>query len=101
MRGRGAGSALRLCRRNSRRDGVAITGLLGKFGFWRRVHLPISRHALPANRGGTYLRYAIRLAGEIPGGPLAPTDGRRKLRRRAIPERPGPDDRASVGIAHR
>src|ERR1700741_3123652 len=99
MRGAGAGGTVRLCRRNAQRDGVAITGLLGRYGFWGRLHLSISWHSLSASRCGSCLRDAIRLAGEIPGGPLAATDRRRELRRRAASERPRPDARALGGIA--
>src|ERR1700674_4287176 len=99
MRGAGSGSTLCLCRRNAQRDGVAITGLLGRFGFWQRVHLSISGPALSAGRGGSHLRDSIRLAGEIPGGPLAATNRRRELRRRTAAERPRPDARALGGVA--
>jgi hypothetical protein len=37
-------------------DGVTISGLLGRFGFWRWVHLSFSGHALPAGCGGSHLR---------------------------------------------
>ena len=66
MRGSGAGCTLCLCCRNARRDGVTISGLLGRFGFWRWVHLSFSGNALPAGRGGSYLRDFIGFAGEIP-----------------------------------
>src|SRR4029077_6854772 len=52
----GAGCALCLCRGNAHRDGVTISGLLGRFGFWRWVHLSFSGHALPAGCGGSHLR---------------------------------------------
>src|SRR5207249_1108835 len=99
MRGAGPGGTVRLCRRNAQRDGVSITGLLGRYGFWSRFHLSIPWHPLSASRGGSCLRDAIGLAGEIPGGPLAATDRRRELHRRAITERSRPDAGAFGGVA--
>jgi hypothetical protein len=71
------------CRRNAQRDEVAIPGLLGRFGFWRGVHLSFFGKALPAGRGRSHLRDFIGLAGEILRGPLAAADRRRELYRYA------------------
>ncbi len=99
MRGPGAGCALCLCRRNAQRDGVAISSLLGRFGFSRGVHLSFSENALPASRGRSHLRDFIGLAGEIPRGPLTAADRRRELYRRADAERAGPNARTLGGFA--
>ncbi len=64
--GPGAGCALCLCRRNAQRDGVAVPGLLGRFGFWRRVHLSFSGNPLPAGRGRTHLRNLSGLPAKFP-----------------------------------
>ena len=66
MRGPGADCTLCLCRRNAERNGVTFSGLLGRFGFRRRVHLSFSGNTLPARRGWSHLRDTSGLPAKFP-----------------------------------